>query len=100
MESFDMRPIGFSTGAIAKGDFRRALGLLRAHHIDIVELSALRFEELAPLSASLPDLELEDFSFVSVHAPSRFDPEFETSVIDQLHLFTQRGYPAIVQPDV
>jgi len=95
-----MRPIGFSTGAIAKGDFRRALGLLRAHHIDIVELSALRFEELAPLAAALPDLGLEDFAFVSVHAPSRFDPELETLVIDQLYSFTRRGYPVIVHPDV
>jgi hypothetical protein len=60
----------------------------------------LRFEELAPLSVALPDLELEDFSFVSVHAPSRFDPELESSVIDRLYSFTQRGYPAIVHPDV
>lgn len=95
-----MRPIGFSTGALAKGDFRRALSLLRAHDIDIVELSALRFEELTPLLTALPDLRLEDFAFVSVHAPSRFDPEFETLVIDQLHSFARRGYPVIVHPDV
>ena len=95
-----MRPIGFSTGAIAKGDFRRAVGLLRAHHINIVELSALRLEELEPLSAALPELGLDEFAFVSVHAPSRFDPEFETLVIDQLYSFIHRGYPVIVHPDV
>ena len=69
--------IGFSTGALAKGDFRRALALLREHRVDVVELSALRIEELAPLVSSLPDLELQDFQFVSIHAPSRFEPEAE-----------------------
>lgn len=95
-----MRPIGFSTGALAKGDFRRALQLMRAHNVDIVELSALRLEELNPLVSALPDLGLENFSFVSVHAPSRFEREFETSVIEQLFSFTQRGYAAVVHPDV
>ena len=95
-----MRHIGFSTGALAKGDFRRALNLLRAQQIDIVELSALRFEELAPLAAALPELGLGDFSFVSVHAPSSFAPESETSVLDQLVSISQRGYPVIVHPDV
>ena len=59
-----MRPIGFSTGALARGDFRRALASLQAHRIDIVELSALRMEELEPLIAALPGLDLERFTFV------------------------------------
>jgi hypothetical protein len=95
-----MRPIGFSTGAVAKGDFRRALGLLRAHNVDIVELSALRLEELTPLAVALPDLGLDAFSFVSLHAPSRFDPAVESSVIDRLYSITQQGYPVVVHPDV
>ena len=92
--------MGFSTGAIARGDFRLALRLLRSHDIDIIELSALRFEELAPLLAAMPDLGLKHYSFVSVHAPSSFDLEFESSVIDQLYSLTQRGYPVIVHPNV
>jgi len=95
-----MRPIGFSTGALAKGDFRHALTLLRAYEIDIVELSALRIEELAPLLAALPELDLKAFTFVSVHAPSRFDAEFEESVVSQLSGFAEEGYPVIVHPDV
>ena len=64
-----MRPIGFSTGAVAKGDFRRALNLLREHHVDVVELSALRVDELEPLVAAIPDLDLGRFSFVSIAQP-------------------------------
>ena len=76
-----MRPVGFSTGAVAKGDFRRALSLLREHDVDAVELSALRINELEPLVAAIPDLDLGPFSFVSVHAPSRFDRESELWVV-------------------
>lgn len=95
-----MRPIGFSTGAVARGDFRRALDKLRDHHIKVVELSALRIDELRPLVAAVADLDLRSFSFVSIHAPSRFRPELERSVVDQLRLLAQRGYPVVVHPDV
>jgi len=95
-----MRRIGFSTGALARGDFRSALAILREHKIPIVELSALRVEELAPLLNALPTLDLQSFSFVSVHAPSRFAQEFESCVIDQLSVFAERGYPVVVHPDV
>ena len=95
-----MRPIGFSTGALAKGDFRRALELLRRHQIRVVELSALRFDELEPLLIALPSLDLQEFSFVSVHAPTRFAPEFEASVIERLHSIAERGCPLVVHPDV
>ena len=44
-----MRRIGFSTGAIARGDFRTALTRMQEHEIEAVELSALRIDELAPL---------------------------------------------------
>ncbi len=94
------RPIGFSTGALAKGDFRRALALLRDYQIDVVELSALRIEELAPLISALPQLELQRFRFVSFHAPSRFGQELEERVIADLGLVAARGYPIIVHPDV
>ena len=57
-----MRRIGFSTGALARGDFRTALAILRQHQIAIVELSALRVEELMPLVTALPSLRLEGFS--------------------------------------
>jgi hypothetical protein len=95
-----MRPIGFSTGALAKGDFRRALGLLRVHGVDIVELSALRLEELEPLIAAIPELDLTCFGFVAVHAPSRFHRESEAWVTDALMRSPVSEYPIVVHPDV
>ena len=44
-----MRLIGFSTGALARNDFRRALQMLAERHVRAVELSALRQDELIPL---------------------------------------------------
>jgi hypothetical protein len=95
-----MRPIGFSTGALARGDFRRGLELLHGHGTDVIELSALRFDELEPLLAALPNLDLRQFSFISIHAPTLFAREFETSVIEQLRPLAECGYPVVVHPDV
>jgi hypothetical protein len=94
-----MRPIGFSTGAIAKGNFRRALQLLRDFHVDAVELSALRVDELQPLMAALPTLDLSLFNFISIHAPSQFDRKSEPSIIEALIKFTPK-FPVVVHPDV
>ena len=95
-----MRRIGFSTGAIARGDFRKALAMLQQHAVDVVELSALRVEELAPLVTAFPSVQIEHFSFVSVHAPSRFPRESEQQVIEQLVSLAARGCPIVVHPDV
>jgi hypothetical protein len=95
-----MRPIGFSTGALARGDFRRALALLHAHRVGIVELSALRLEELEPLMAALPGLELERFAFVSIHAPSRFERHLEHRVVEMISTGEASKYPVVVHPDV
>jgi hypothetical protein len=94
-----MRRIGFSTGAIARGDFRRALGLLIAQHLDIVELSALRVDELDPLVAALPALDLSSFTFVSVHAPSRFELSDECAIVESLNNIAG-DLPIVVHPDV
>lgn len=94
-----MRRIGFSTGAVARGDFRRALQLLRTHRLDIVELSALRADELEPLMTALPTLDLSAFTFVSVHAPSRFDQKHELAIVQSLTKMSST-LPIIVHPDV
>ncbi len=73
---------------------------LREHDIRVVELSALRIDELEPLAAAISDLDLQSFSFVSIHAPSWFAAELEQSVVDQLGLFAELGYPVVVHPDV
>src|SRR5580692_10690094 len=53
-----MKYIGFSTGALARGDFRRALQMLSGKKANAVELSALRQHELAPLVQQLEQLDL------------------------------------------
>jgi hypothetical protein len=53
-----MRPMGFSTGALAFGDFRQALRMMEAQSCDCVELSALCEEELEPLAQALDTLNL------------------------------------------
>jgi hypothetical protein len=74
--------------------------MLVSRRIRVVELSALRLEELEPLIAALPDLPLAGFSFISAHVPSRFAPEQEEWVVAKLAAFTDRGYPVVVHPDV
>jgi hypothetical protein len=65
-----MSLFGFSTGALALGDFRRALRLLQSVDADAVELSALRETELPDLMQAAGDLDLGQFQYVAVHAPS------------------------------
>jgi hypothetical protein len=95
-----MRRIGFSTGALARGDFRSALATLRRHEIRVVELSALRVAELDPLVNALPSLDLSDFGFVSIHAPSWYEPDEEPRILEQLQTLADHGYPVVVHPDV
>ena len=95
-----MRRIGFSTGAVARGDFRSALDLLRGQAIDVVELSALRMSELEPLVSAIPYLDLRYFSFISVHAPSSFTIESEQWVVEQLNSISGYNFPVVVHPDV
>ncbi len=95
-----MRPIGFSTGALAKQDFRRALVCLRLHKIPVVELSALRLNELEPLIEAIAGLDLSSFQFVSFHAPSHLAFSEESRVTDKLRYVVDRGIPVVVHPDV
>jgi hypothetical protein len=94
-----MRPIGFSTGALAYSDFRRGLEILRHIQKGAVELSALRERELAPLVEALDSLDLEFFTYVSFHAPSKFEMEHEKEVIRLLREVAVRGFPIVLHPD-
>ena len=93
------RFIGYSTGALAKGDFRRGLDLLRRHGIDVVELSALRDTELVPFLDDLDGLDLSFASYLSFHAPSRFETLSEEEVANLLRRLLPRRWPIIVHPD-
>jgi hypothetical protein len=94
-----MRCVGFSTGALALGDFRRALQMLADKKVCAVELSALRQEELIPLVSSLEHLDLSAFDYVSFHAPSALEPSFEQTALNLLERVASRGWPIIVHPD-
>ena len=94
-----MRLIGFSTGALAFGDFRRGLELLRETDARAVELSALREHELPPLMQALPELPLDQFAYVSVHAPSRLASLSEKAVAEMLQPCIDRGFHVVLHPD-
>lgn len=93
------RTIGFSTGALAFGDFHRALNMLRPRDIPAVELSALRQRELAPLRAAVEQLDLSSFTYIAVHAPSNVGADEERAVVESLLDFALRGWPIIAHPD-
>ncbi len=91
--------IGFSTGALALNDFRRALQMLRNKSVSAVELSALRQDELFPLVEHLDNLNLSRFKYISFHAPSYMDPNFESMALELLSQVACRKWPIIVHPD-
>jgi len=94
-----MRPIGFSTGALAYADFRQGLAMVSNKGLASIELSALRQNELLPLLDSLPTLDLSGFGYVSIHAPSQFEPAWEEELCRRLRAEAWRGWPIVVHPD-
>ncbi|MCI0723828.1 MAG: hypothetical protein L0338_33450 [Acidobacteria bacterium] len=95
-----MRPIGFSTGALAFGDYRRGLKMIQARRIRAVELSALREGELEPLLSDLDSLDLSDLDYVSFHAPSALEKVSEERATVMLRQLLPRRWPIILHPDV
>jgi hypothetical protein len=94
-----MRCIGFSTGALARSDFRRALQMLTGKNVSAVELSALRQDELVPLIEQLELLDLSPFKYISFHAPSSMERSFEPLALELLQQVAARKWPIIVHPD-
>jgi hypothetical protein len=95
-----MRAIGFSTGALAKGDFDGALALQKTQPLlRGVELSALRDHELPALVAAVPRLDLSGFTYVSIHAPSKLSSMSERDAFDQLWALPP-AWPIIVHPEL
>ncbi|MBW3565417.1 MAG: hypothetical protein KY459_11885 [Acidobacteria bacterium] len=92
------RNIGFSTGALAKGNFREGLKL-QPDSCAAVELSALREHELEPLLAALDQLRIERYQYVSVHAPSKLIEHDEDWLIKKLRSFPAE-WPIVVHPDL
>jgi hypothetical protein len=95
-----MRPLGFSTGALAKGDVQRGLMLQRGNpRVRAVELSALRDHELPKLVALAAKLDLAGFEYVSVHAPSKLGTLSEREVFEQLAALPPQ-WPIVAHPEI
>jgi hypothetical protein len=94
-----VQPLGYSTGALALSDFRRALEMLKDQPVQAVELSAIRERELIPLLRSLNGLDVSRFSYISIHAPSYFSPKAEAGIFEALYEIRHRGWPIVVHPD-
>lgn len=95
-----MRPIGFSTGALAKGDFRSALAAQRdLDGVDAVELSALRDHELLALVEAIDSLDLAGFRYVSFHAPSKLQTLDEKTAFELL-ISLPDAWPLVVHPEL
>lgn len=95
-----MRPIGFSSGALAYADFRGGVAMLLGKDIHCLELSALRENELDPLLDAVDELDLAQFRYISIHAPSGFHPEREEAIVDRLaEIAVRRQWPVILHPD-
>lgn len=94
-----MRPLGFSTGALAAGNFQHALELIGGIETHAIELSALREEEFVPLIYELPRLDLSRFEHVSIHLPSSFKKLDEEQVVDTLMQLSGCDFTFVIHPD-
>lgn len=94
-----MREIGFSTGALARGDFISALETIRRHRLTAVELSALREHEMGPLLDKLAQIDLDGFKYVALHLPSAYDGHNEERVIAELAEKVPKEVCLILHPD-
>ena len=95
-----MRHIGFSTGAVAGGDFSSAFTLLANQPgIDSIELSALRLSEVTPLLRAIPNLDLSRYRYISFHAPSSFPADEEASLVAALTRSIPKEWPIVLHPD-
>lgn len=94
-----MKHIGFSTGALALGDFDAALEILGDFAMDSIELSALRPREVQVLISALDRLELERYSYISFHAPSAIVRSEEELLAEYLFSRVPHSWPIILHPD-
>ncbi len=94
-----MRNIGFSTGALAYGDFSYALEMLAPSHLPCIELSALRISEIRWLIESIPTLDVDGYRYISIHAPSSFAAEEESWLADLLYIGVPEHWPIVMHPD-
>jgi len=92
--------IGFSTGALSKDRLTEAVAAARAMRLECVELSALHLRELQPLVDFVNGNGVNDFKYVSIHAPTDYTREQEPQVAATLlKLATEHSWSVVVHPD-
>lgn len=95
-----MRKFGFSTGALAKSDVKRALSMAAQHDTGAIEYSALRIGELEMMVNFLIHQQASHFGYVAFHAPSRFDASDEKRVVELLRVLVEKlGLHIVIHPD-
>ena len=92
--------IGFSTGSLALGDFRKAIEMLKDSCTNAIELSALREKELVTLIDSFDTLVLDQYDYISFHAPSKIKYCTEKELIIELRKVADRNISIVLHPDV
>lgn len=74
--------------------------MLLGKDIRCLELSALRENELDPLLDAADELDLAEFRYIAMHAPSGFSQEREEAIVERLATIAfRRKWPVIVLPD-
>ncbi len=99
MESFS-KNIGYSSGALFKDDFKRAIKLCKKLNIKVLELSTLRESELKQFVKEIDTLDLSTFSYISFHAPSKISNISEKDLIKSLNIIADKGWNIVVHPDI
>jgi hypothetical protein len=94
-----MRPIGFSTGSLAPGNTRLALEMLRHYRTTAIELSALRTSEVEEVVQVVREVKLEQFQYISFHAPSKWNGMSEREFLNAAAEIIKQGWPIILHPD-
>jgi sugar phosphate isomerase/epimerase len=95
-----MSRIGFSTGALARGQLERGVEMARRLGLTVIELSALRLRELDDLLEFVSKHELSEFEYIALHAPADYRPIDEKRVAESLGVVAhERHWPVILHPD-
>lgn len=98
-----MVPVGFSTGSLAQGNFRHGLQMVAGHATRAIELSALREHELRMLVSDIAELDLSEFTYVSVHLPGRLETLSEADVVEmslRMRAIRSEISAFIIHPDI
>lgn len=95
-----MRFIGFSTGALALGNWEEALCMLESSSATAIEFSTLREHEFLAVYDSLLKIDFSKYEFVSFHAPSELKKLTEEKLVEMLKPLLSKSWPVVVHPGI